>query len=509
MAKAYQVKSCFDTLIAGNNKAVGALQDALRETRADKMSIQDAYKNLLEQSILSLLVPMDKESLTKLQAVTGGVDFGAVYESRVNLSREAEIRLTAIETTAGTMESLLQKEATLKGDLEKQRKEQFSLSTGFRVCERELAGVTAFDEKATKAGKATLDEDKIAYFDSKKGFSHVMAWMFDSHYRQGRALINEFKKKGGLGIPDTKKDLAKLKAGVAEVDKVVAETKDNLEAVRKPMNEMKTLQGGIVSEQSVVEGIKNEMIAACKDKAFFSQAASALPETFSAYLVQTRAKVELLGKMEDKIQGSVANMQAGTAQLQKNLPAINKAANKNSKKEIDIDLEKLKKKYESAQALAQHNAKESKKQRKSIGEYAEDVAVGAGHVAVEVLDVYTNMLIIDMILNTGDSGIDVFSVNSNLGISESAASEAGVSLEGLTPDLSAEIAAGDISPDLATTFNDLSVADLDIAADGTFVDLNVPDIDVSSFEMPDVSLPDVDVGGFFDGVGDAIGGIDF
>lgn len=506
MVKAYQVKSCFDTLIVGNNKAVSTLQTALQETRADKMSAHDVYKNLLEQSVLSLLVSLDKEKLKKLEAVLD-IDYAAEYEESLKASRDAEARIAEIEKVSGKRADLNKQYADLSKSLEGNLATWSNLLQSINRGNTTLTEVYAFDRQAKAAGKQSLEEGSIDYFSSKKGFSHVIAWMFNGHYREGRSLINDFKQKGG-DITAVRQEVAAAKKKSGELSSVIEKNRAELDVVTSPIEEIGIIASRITSEQAVIESIKNDILKECRDKKTFGKIAAALPETFTPYLVQMRAKAELLGKLEDNVQGSIANIQAGTAQLQKNLPNISKAANKNSKKDIDIDLEKIRKKCEAAQALAQHNAREIRKQRKSIREYAGDAVVGTAYVASEVLDVYVNMMIIDMIFNAGESGLDLFSLNSTIGIPLDVATETGLALDNLTPDLSADIAAGDISPDLAETFNDLSAVDIEIAPDGTFVDMDIPDAD---FSMPDISMPDIDMGdaggGFLDAAGDAIGGL--
>ncbi len=511
MTQVVKVRDTFKTLINDNNKAVGKLRDSIRDIQAKRDVTEKTYDTMIDRFAGSLFWPsLDDENLGKLSASLGNsIDFVQTFKDATTASREAEIRLNALTATHGEESKLEEKVRGIQQQVNKAGEKEEKLESSIRYATRALSPVDEFNA-GTKEGAPKLNEAEIGYFSSKSGFAHAWSWLVNSHYREGRSIIKEMTK-GGDDIVTLQKNLAADTPALANAkvmtQALVAERKE----VEKPLAEIRETASGVFTEQQIAEGMKLQVAGLLADRDFFNKLASEMGPSFPAAAVELRAKLEGFDKLEDGANKSIKGLESASANLDKHMYKLDKAARKKPSHDVKIDLDPIKKGYNAQVILATHKADEIKKASKSIDTYSGPSA--PVYVGYSPLDFYMGFMIADMLnhhdhshaaaaaaVDAGHSvsdaatAIDPSVINDTLGIPDNIATDMNLDLDNLAPALSD----ADLSS-LGDSFND-AAGNLDVGS-----------LDVGSFDvpdMPDFSIPDIDVGSIDVG-GFDVGGFDF
>lgn len=458
------VKNTFEKILDDNTHTLRDLDETLRQTREHIETVQDLYTRSLDKFITAQLRPINSAMLKTLSGLAGLRDFEREYNDNLSAARAAEIRLNGLVTTHGEPKTLKDKLQALSDESNIVGGESIRLSENIGRLKKTLGPVDAFNAKAEEGGKPQLAAESIDYFSSKKGFAHVWGWLFDSHYRQGRALIRDFAEKGAT-IPDTQAKRAEAitaQAGKkARLDEMVAEAA-RIEPVLKTMRETGEQA---VSEQTVREQLKKEIFKTFDDTKFFNRAAKALGDAFPVFVTEQRAKLENLRKVEAATLASKEAVKQAGGKLDVHMSKLRKAASRAGSKQMTIDLDGIKTGF----AGMQTGVKAQSAQLRQTGAAVRDYKFSPSSTpAASPSDPLFFMAVIMMSdINHGVAVPDV-SVAGNIGDSFNSAA-----LDGL---------------------NKIDMADIHVA---------VPEISVS---VPDISVPDVSSGSY--GGGYSGGGYD-
>ena len=516
MAQVREVRDTFSKLINDNNKAVGKLQESIRDIQGKRDATEKTYETMVDRFAGSLFWPsLDEENLGKLSASLGNsIDFVQTFKDAMTASREAEIRLNALTATHGEETTLEEKVRNIQQHINTAEGKEEKLRTSIAYADRALSAVDVFNKDA-KEGAPKLNEAEIGYFSSKSGFAHAWSWLVNSHYREGRALIKEMKNDGD-DIVTLQKGLVADTPALADAKVVTQALVADRKEVEAPLKEIRDAAEGVFTEQQIAEGMKLQVTGLLADRDFFNKLAIDMGGAFPSSAVELRAKLEGFDKLEDGANKSIKGLQSASANLDKHMYKINKAANKKPYMDVKVDVEKIKKGYNAQAVLATHKAEEIKKASTSIDTYSGPVS--PVYVGYNPLDFYMGFMISDMLNHShhdhghavaaaADAGsgltdaasaasaIDPAVINDTLGIPDNIATDMNLDLDNLTPALSdSELSS------LGDSFND-AAGNLDVGS-----------LDVGSFDVPDISVPDIsidigsiDVGGGFD----FGGGIDF
>lgn len=495
-----EVRDTFQTLINDNNAAIGELRSSITEINQNREPVKELYGRMIERFAASLLWPsLDEEALGKFKDASGGkADFVSAYNAQMTESLEAQIRVTSLTATHGEADVLGARMRYLQQEANKSDDEAVRLGGDVSRKSGILAPVEQFNAAAPE-GAPKLAEGSIEYFNSKSGVAHVWSWLFNGHYRRGRSIMKDVEK-AGTPVVALQKELVADQAAQAAAQKATKELiKQKLEA-EKPYREIENVAAKVVTEEQVVEKLKAEMLGMLEDRAFFNKAAAAMGESFPAHAIELRAKLEGFDKLEAGARKSIKELEDTNRKLQEPMSKLNKAISKKPGMNINVDLDKANKGVKAQQTLAKHKAGEIKKANKSINDYKHSGSYNGAYVAGDMLDMYLNFMIIDMLVHGHGhhhhaaealgSGVDPAVVNETLGISGEVAADVGIpDVDALTPALSGDELAG-----LGDAFNGaaVDVGDIDVGA------IEVPDFELPDFEIPDISLPDIDLGGIFD-----------
>lgn len=496
--KPREVRDTFETLINDNNAAIAELENSIREIKGNRAPVESLYGRMIDRFAESLLWPsLDEAALGKIRDASGGkADFAAAYRQQMADSRQAEIRLNGLTATHGEMNGLEDRMRDLQRRVNEAESAQERIGRAVAKKAGVLRPVGRFNDDAPKDAPK-LEEGSIGYFSSKSGFAHVWSWMFNSHYRHGRAIIRDIEQNG-VSIVALQKELKEEKAGHAAAEQATQALVGQKLAVEKPFREMKAVAAQVFTEEQIVGGLKKEMLSMLEDRAFFNKVAAAMGESFPSHAIELRAKLEGLDKLERGARKGIAQLQDTSRRLKEPMGKLNKAISRKPGMNVKVDLDKTRKGVKAQQVLAKHKASEIKKAGKSIGDYRHSGSYGPAPAGPDILDIYLGFMIFDMLAHDHHAGaaaavaaVDPAVVNETLGISDSVAADAGIDVGNLSPALS-----GDELSGLGDAFNGaaLDVGSLDV---GTF---EVPDV-------PDISVPDIDAGGFDLG-GIDIGGFD-
>lgn len=498
MAYAREVKETFEKILDDNNAVIRDLEGAIRQTQTDKTSLETSYATSINSFAKSLFTPRLNEGLLdKLSWITDGkTNFVQEYRAQAEESRLSEIKLNAMTATHGDFDVLDDRLEGLRKEVKAAMAHERDLSETANISAMRLRGVDRFNAEAP-AGAAKLEEATISYFNSKTGINHVINWMFNGHYRRGRALIKSFAEEG-MTVPEVQKQLVEERAAVAvaaEATKAVVARKDEVE---KPHSEMQALAEKVKSNDEIAEGLTHKLTDLLDNRDFFCRAVASLGQDFPQEPIEMRAKIEGIGKLVQSTRNTITSLKQSGAKLEKNLPKLRKAASRGVRKNINVDLPKIKKGFKAQQAMAKHKAAEVRKASKSMKDYSgSSTSSGPIYVAPDPLDFYMGFMLADMLshhhhhVDTAASAVssmpDPAVLNEAIGIPDNVAADVGLDLDNLSPSLSdAELG------DLSGAFND--AGSIDVGDIGN-VDL---DVDVPDFEMPDLG-----------DVGDVFGGFDF
>ena len=506
-----QVRDTFQQLIRDNNSAVRELESSIQSIRRDREPVEKLYATMIDRFAVSVLSPsLDEETLNAVSKVTKGrVDFVKTYNQQMTESRQSEIRLNALTATHGPMETLQTRMREIQVQANNADDAAKGISRSVAAKATALKPVDRFNAEAAE-GAPKLEEGSISYFTSKKGFAHAWSWLFNSHYRHGRAVMKE-AEQGGVSIPDQQKQMKAERENHAAAQATTQGFVAQRLEVEKPFREMQGVAAKVLTEEQVVQGLKQNLLSLLEDRDSFNETVKALGKEFPAHAVELRAKVEGFTKLEAGARKSIEGLQATTKKLNEPISKLDKAVSRKPGMDIKMDLDKTRKGVKAQQTLAKHKAAEIKKASTSIGKYDGSTSSGPVYAGIDPLDIYLGFMIADMLSHNHhhhvgavteaastaavDAGshaaaletVDASVVNDTLGIPDNVAADVGLDVDHLTPELSGAELSG-----LDGAFNDVSGIDVGNIDVGTF---EVPDI-------PDISVPDVDVGSVFDGLGD-------
>lgn len=475
------VKNTFEEILGENTRVIRELDTTISYTQSDIETVNDLYSRALDKFVTAQIRPMNSEVLKTLSVQTGFLrDFEEEYKTNVANSRAAEIRLNGLTTTYGEENAIRAKLKKLNDENEKLDGESAALQGNIKTLSRTLAPVDAFNEltESRYAGKPKLDAEGVDYFSSKKGIAHVWSWLTDGHYRQGGKLVKAFAAEGAE-IPATQKDLADSKTTLQEKKDKIAEVTAAAATTEANLKEVRSTSAQVISENNLRENLKRDIIATFSDEKFFGKVAQKLGGKFPVFIVEQRAKLDNLRKLQGAAQKSKQTVQQAGGKLDKHMSKLRKAASRSGSTQITIDLKGIKTSFAGMQQGVRTQATQVRQTSASVRDYK-------------------------------------FSSNSN--VSSPAAAPAG----GIDPlMMMAVIMMSDIhhvsTPDVSSvgdSFNGASIdaAGIDNAVNIGNLDVSVPDISVSvpDISVPDISVPDISIsdfgGGGYDGGGGGFSG---
>ncbi len=475
-----EVKSEFETILNDNAKAVSQLQEALKSIETDKSNVQEIYTRALDRFVGDILHPLDKAALKTLSSLTTDKrDFEAQYNQARQDSSTADMRLNGLVATHGSVAQMNKTVVALNAVTETLTRETKVARDHILFYEKNLAPVDDFNKQAAAAGKAELKEGGIDYFSSKKGFAHVWAFVFDSHYRQGRSLIKSL---------DDANTIVSLQASLQTEQGVLAEKKarhaqaeEKQVAAEAVLQDMEKTESRVVSDPDIRQQIKADILQQFESASYFGAVAAKMKDSFPQIVLENRAKLEHLGTLSAGGKKTLGVVSDANNKLDKHLPKLRKAISRGGGyKKMSIDMSSIKAGFKPLQVGVRKQAVQLKQRSATVRKtsYAPRIAAApqqgsaAASGSFTPLDAMMAFIIYDSLTDVGMA---------DLGGSFNDA------VDGLD-------AAGSVD-----------VAGLD-AVDMASVDVSVPDISVPDISVPDISI-DVGGGGFdFGGGGGDFGG---
>ena len=461
----------FDTILAANNNAISDLNMTANSISAAKSPTADIYEQLMQEFVTTILTPFSTGTLLQV---------GTVYASHYSaLSMQNVKHQAAIDDLVagyGPVEAIPAQLKKMSADNSALKAQQMQLKAQHDRLADQLRGVAEFDQRAHKAGKVDLSLNNISYFDSKKGIDGFFARIFDGHYKQGRKLIATFAKTG-QSIPVVKTEyvatsdaLSKLNKDIATADK----SYNNLSEVPKALSD---LSAQMKSEKQMSDILKAKIISDARHKDQFDNLLRNFPTQVPEYLVETRAKIDAYDKLEASAKTQAKQLKDMAAPIEKKMPDLRKAARSSQSRNVSLDMDKIEIAFGNAQINAKKNAEQAKTVKDKVGKYDRTYDGGSyDRTSGNLLDIYTNMMIYDMMLDIGGSDM------SSLDLSD------------LTSDLSG------MSSDLSSVFNSINADLSDVST--SLSEIQIPDL---GSILSDISSSMDSWGGGFDSGG---GGFD-
>lgn len=478
MAKSYfsvrEVKAGFEEVLNDNNAALGELDAAVKSIALDKAGIEDTYQRGLDKFVTSIIHPMNSDALKRLsywmpsrsEEGFSSRDLEREHQDRIRASQEAEIRLNGLTATHGSVQHMEKQYTVLSATAGELEAAENKTARAISTIADNLAPVTAFN-KRYGATKAKLDAEGIDYFSSKKGFGHVWAYLFDGHYRQGRAIIKAFSPNKD-GIVTAQASLAAFKTELFEQNAAKESVQEKAKAASQVLSEMQGIEAQVHSEQKLRDVLKADIVDAMKEADRFGKVAKSLEDIFPQLLLEQRAKIENMAKLQEGAEKTRSAVKDANKKLDVHMPKLKKAVSRAGSKKISIDLDGIKAGYKPLQQGVRQQAKQLKQRSAAVGKYRYQPAPAASTASpvggINALDV----VMVAMILDMNNSIPDM-------------------------PDV-----------DVGGSFND-AVSGIDA---GSF---DVPDISKLDISVPDISVPDIsiDTGGFSGGDFGGFSGGDF
>lgn len=473
MAKSYfsvrEVKAGFEEVLNDNNKALEELESAVRTIGLDKAGIEESYQRGLDRFVSSVIHPMNSDALKKMSGwmpsrkdeVFVIRDLEREHLGRISASQQAEIRLNGLTVTHGSLEQMEKKYTVLSataGELDAAEKKTARAIT---TIIGNLAPVSDFN-KRYGAHKAKLDAEGIDYFSSKKGIGHVWSYLFDAHYRQGRAIIKDFSSNKD-GIVAAQKSLASFKEELVEKGAARKSVQEKAQAAEAVLTEMQSIDAQALSEEKLRDVLKQDILQALKNAETFGKVAKSLEGVFPQLLIEQRAKIENMAKLQEGAEKTRSAVKDANKKLDVHMPKLKKAVSRAPSKKISIDLNGIKAGYKPLQKGVRQQASQIKQRGTAVRTYRYQPSQAASTAApaggINALDVVMVAMIMDM--------------NSSV------------------PDIP--------SVDIGGSFND-AVSGIDA---GSF---DVPDLSKLDISVPDISI---DTGGFSGGDFGGFSGGDF
>ena len=475
------VKNTFEEILGENARVMKELDTTISYTNSDIETVNDLYSRALDKFVTAQIRPMNSEMLKTFSVQTGFLrDFEEEYKTNVANSRAAEIRLNGLTTTHGEENAIRGKLKKLNDENEKLDGESAALQGNIKTLSKLLQPVDAFNAQTEDryAGKPKLDAEGIDYFSSKKGIAHVWAWLTDWHYHQGRKLIKSFAEQGAE-IPVTQADLAGSKGALEEKKTKIAEVTTAAAGVDAVLKDVRSTSLQVVSEHTLRENLKKAIVATFDDEKFFNKVAKKLGGKFPVFIVEQRAKLDNLRKLQGAAQKSKQTVQQAGGKLDKHMSKLRKAASRSGSTQITIDLKGIKTSFAGMQQGVRTQATQVRQTSASVRDYnfSSSNNNAASSAPAGGVDPLMMMAVIMM--------TDIHHVS--------------------TPDVSS----------VGDSFNGASIdaAGIDSAVNIGNLDVSVPDISVSvpDISVPDISVPDISIsdfggGGGYDGGGGGFSG---
>lgn len=456
------VKNTFEEILGDNAEALREIDKTISHTKSDIKGVEELYGRALEKFVTAQIRPMNSDVLKKLSAIAATRDFEQEFNEGIAAARTAEIRLNGLVATHGPQGKLKYQLEKLSEESNKLGGESLTLVGAASKLKTTLRPVSSFNAYAERIGKPKLEAESIDYFDSKKGFSHIWSFLFDTHYRHGRALIRDFAAQGTT-IPDTQKSLADNTAAQAgkktRLDEMAAEA-GRITLVLKNLNDAAEKN---MSTETLRERMKKDIVNAFDDVKFFNRAAQTLGSTFPVFVTEQRAKLENLRKILDGAQKSRQAVHDAGGKLNKHMPKLRTAASRSGSTQITIDLNGIKTSFGGMQKGVKAQAVQLRQTSAAVRDYKftpSSSPAAANAAPASGMDPVFFMAVIMM-----------SDINHSVAV----------------PDVS-------IPGNIGDSFNGAALDAVNVPN----IDISVPDISVS---VPDISVPDISIssGGFDSG----------
>lgn len=478
------VKNTFESILGENAKVIRDIDETISKTKSDMEAVDGLYTRALDKFVTSLLRPMDSEALKTLSGLTTGKrDFEQEYHNNMAAARASEIRLNGLVTAHGEEKTLKQKLDALSRESSALGAESLSLASAISRQEKTLRPVDGFNAQAAYTGKPKLDAEGIGYFSSKKGFSHVWSWMFDSHYRGGRALIKSFAE-GGETIPAVQQSLADDTAQQEQKKARLEEMSAEANRLQPILKNMREAADGAHSEHTLRERLKKEVMAAFDDMAFFNRAAKKMGAKFPVFVTEQRAKLENLRKIHDGALKTRQTVQQAGGKLDKHMSKLRRAASSSGSTRISIDLNGIKTSFGGMQASVKAQSAQMRQTSSAVRDYKFSAAPSPQ---------------VSSAAASAPGGMDPVFFMAVIMMSD-------ISHAPHVPDVSVPDAGSAIGDSFNSAAIDGAVGSVDVNVPD--VNVSVPDISVPDISVPDISVPDVSIsvsdfggGGGFDAGG--------
>lgn len=485
-----EVKNTFEEILGENARVMKELDTTISYTNSDIETVNDLYTRALDKFVTAQIRPMNSEMLKTLSHQTGFLrDFEEEYKTNVANARAAEIRLNSLTTTHGDENAIRGRLKKLNDENEKLDGESATLQGNIKTLSRTLNPVDAFNAQTEDryAGKPKLDAEGIGYFSSKKGFAHMWTWLTDGHYRQGRALIKSFAEQGA-DIPATQADLASSKEQLQATRAQAATVTSAAATTETTLKEVRSTAAQAVSENTLREKLKKDIIAAFDDEKFFNKVAKKLGGKFPVFIVEQRAKLDNLRKLQSAAQKSKQTVQQAGGKLDKHMSKLRKAASRSGSTQITIDLKGIKTSFAGMQQGVRTQATQVRQTSASVRDY--NFSSNSNTSSAAPAGGIDPLMFMAVIMMSDIHHVPTPDV-----------SAVGDSFNGAAID-----AAGVDAGSLSGIDNAVNIGNLDVSVPD--ISVSVPDISVPDISVPDISIDTGSFGGGFDGGGFSGGGFD-
>lgn len=508
MSTARQVSEGFQTLISDNSTVIAKLDETLQETARFRSQAEEDYGDKLSRYVANLMDPLDSQSLKVISGLAGGkVDLEQDYKDIMSSSKRAEQRIAALIMTNGEPEEIKAQIQSVEIKLKAAKTSETGLRTAIAAQTDKADEAIEFNANAVKAGKPQLsDAASYKYFSSKKWIAGIWARAFDSHYKQGRQLIEDFNKDFGKPVGDVLSEYAKNKASHTQAVADVKSYGSKKETYNSIILEIATAQSKVIDETEAKSTLGSKIVVLLAKTPVFDAVAQALAGKMPEDIIESRAKIQAYRKIEDGLNVRKKTLTKASKELGQGVMKLREAVRRKPNMDIKkINLPKIQQGMKAQQVMGKQAAVEMRKANASIRSFkaanapkqlraqtASPAAASSSSssytpATYSPLDLYVDMMVWHMIFDSvgAHSCPDTHTVNSVMGISENVASTGGIDLANLTPDFSSDVVAG------------LSASDLnfDVGSVLDSMSFDLPSFEMPSFELPDlpdISFPDID-----------------
>lgn len=479
------VKNTFESILGENAKVIRDIDDTISKTKSDMETVGELYTRALDKFVTAQLRPINSEMLKSLSGLTNHKhDFEEKYHDDMAAARAAEIRLSGLVATHGEEKTLKQKLETLGSESATLGNQILKLSESIDRREKALKPVNYFNAAVEYKNKPKLNEEDIGYFSSKKGFAHAWAWLTDSHYRGGRALIRSFAEKGET-IPSVQLAQRQDRDARGEKSTRVAEIAAESNRIQPVLKDMRAAADAAVSEMTVRENLKKQIVASFEDMSFFNRAAKKLGGKFPVFVTEQRAKLENLRKIHDGAVKTRQTVQQAGGKLDKHMSKLRRGASQSGSTRITIDLKGIQTSFAGMQTGVRTATAQMRQTSTAVRDYKFSPASSASSAT-----------------STAPGGMDPVFFMAVIMMSD-------ITHVPSVPDVSVPDAGAAIGDSFNSAALDGAVGAIDVNVPD--VNVSVPDISVPDISVPDISVPDIsisvsDFGGGFSGGGGFDGG---